>query len=56
MDTTQNYEDSLRQLENLKYFLRMMNFQDEANLVEEATKKTKEAFELSKVRPPQYLK
>ena len=50
MDTIKNYEEAIRQLNDLMYFLRIMNFGDEAKQVSLAIVSTKEAFELSKTR------
>lgn len=56
MDTAQLYEESLKQLENLKYFLRIMNYKAEGDLITVATDAVKQAIEESKNRPPQFLK
>ena len=56
MDTVQLYEKTLKQLEELKYFLRILNFQNEADIIATATDAVKQAIEASKNRPPQYLK
>jgi len=56
MDTAQLYEKTLKHLEELKYFLRILNFQNEADIIVSATDAVKQAIEASKNRPSQYLK
>lgn len=56
MDMTQEYEDIIKQLENVKYFLRIQGRQEEAEAISAALIAAHEAYKLSKTLPKPFMK
>ena len=56
MDMTQEYEDIIKQLENVKYFLRIQGRQEEAEAISAALISTREAYKLSQTLSKPFLR